>query len=256
MAELELIFKYYLLMFVRVGAILILFPGFGSVSFPRIAKVFIIFAISMVVVMQHKAMIVPAFNDNIIYSVFIIKEAFIGFFIGFFAQLPFLAVKAAGDIISFNTMFSFATVLDPMQNQSVTLWGEFYDLFAILIFFVINGHLLIVKAINYSFDKISVLQSLVFHDAVLTRSTEVLSTILFAGMAIAAPIVLVLFVSNISMGIISRTMPQFNVLMVGMPLQIMLAFIIIIFTLPMDAGIIKNIFSKMYADIHYILGAL
>jgi flagellar biosynthetic protein FliR len=256
MEQLVLVFKYYLLMAVRVSAMLILFPGFGAAAFPRIAKIFIICVVSILVIMRSHPVIVPAFSDNLIFSLFVAKEAFLGFFIGFFSQLPFVAVKSAGEIISFNTMFSMASVIDPTQESNATVWGEFYDIMGILVFFIINGHLIILKAIMYSFEKISVLDTIVMNQAVMERITGVGSSIFLAGAVIAAPVMLALFISNIGLGIVSRTMPQFNVFMVGIPMQIMIAFILIIVTIPVDAEIVRNIIQKMFRDIHYVLSVL
>jgi flagellar biosynthetic protein FliR len=256
MAALVLALKYYLLMAVRVSGIIILFPGFGSSAFPRIAKVLIIFMISMMVIMRSHAVIVPAFEDNLIFAIYIVKEAFLGFFIGFFSQLPFMAVKAGGDIISFNTMFSMSSVLDPSQETRNTVWSEFYDIMSILIFFVMNGHLVVLKAIMYSFEKISVLNTVTMNQAVMDKITGVGSAIFLAGITIAAPVMLALFISNIGLGIVSRTMPQFNIFMVGTPLQIMLAIILVIVTIPVDTEIVRNLIQKMFRDIQFVISAL
>jgi flagellar biosynthetic protein FliR len=251
--ELILVLKFYALMAVRISAIIILFPGFGSTGFPGIAKIFIIGAISLVVIMGTPAIAAPVLSDNIMFAVYIIKEAFIGFFIGFFSQVPFMAVRAAGDMISFNTMFSMANVIDPTMEQQVTVWGEFYNIMAMLMFFAINGHLIILKGIVYSFAKISVLEPIVFNQAVLEKVTTASGSIFMAGVLIAAPVAVTLFMSNISMGIVSRTMPQFNVFMVGIPLQIMLAFMLIIIMVPMDIEIIRNIIARMFTQINGLL---
>ncbi len=255
MEELILVLKFYLLMAVRVSAIIILFPGFGSTGFPAIAKIFIIGAISLVVMMGTPAVVAPILSDNVMFSVFVVKEAFIGFFIGFFSQFPFMAVRAAGDIVSFNTMFSMANVIDPSMQQQVTVWGEFYNIMAMLIFFSMNGHLIILKAIVFSFRKISVLDPVVFNQAVLSSVTGTAGAIFMAGVLIAAPVAVTLFMSNVSMGVVSRTMPQFNVFMVGIPLQIMLAFVLIIVTIPMDSELVRNLMGRMFAEINGLLAA-
>jgi flagellar biosynthetic protein FliR len=251
-----LVLKFYVLMAVRISAIIILFPGFGSTGFPAIAKVFIIGALSLVVMMGTPAVAAPVLADNIIFSIYIVKEAFIGFFIGFLSQIPFMAVRAAGDMISFNTMFSMANVIDPTMEQQVTVWGEFYNIMATLVFFVMNGHLIILKAITFSFAKISVLAPVMLDQDVLRHVTGVASSIFIAGVLIAAPVAVTLFMSNVSMGVVSRTMPQFNVFVVGMPLQIMLAFILIIVTVPMDTELVGNVIGRMFGEINGLIAAL
>jgi flagellar biosynthetic protein FliR len=62
--------------------------------------------------------------------------------------------------------------------------------------------------------------------------------------------------SNVSMGVVSRTMPQFNVFVVGMPLQIMLAFILIIVTVPMDTELVGNVIGRMFGEINGLIAAL
>lgn len=255
MMNLEIILKYYLLIFVRVSAVMILFPGFGSSVFPREAKVLIILIVSLVIAIGFPPIFVPAFSDNLIYTGYIIKEIVLGMVIGFVSQMPFLAATAGGDIISFASNFSMAQVVDPSQGTRNTIFGEFYDLLAVLIFFIINGHLIVIQALHYSFTVIPVNSALHLGPEIWKVLVSTGTIVLLAGTAIAAPVVVVLFISNVAMGIISKTMPTFNVFMVGMPLQMVLAFVVILLTIGVDSNIIRNLFDRMFHDINYIIKA-
>jgi flagellar biosynthetic protein FliR len=82
------------------------------------------------------------------------------------------------------------------------------------------------------------------------------TSIIAAGVMIAAPVAVALLVSNFSMGLISRTMPQFNVFFIGIPLQIILAFLLIILTIQADTSIINNIFERMFMELNAVLRIL
>lgn len=256
MVELLIALKYYFLIGVRISAIVILLPGFSSAAFPSIAKVFVIIVLTFLACFNLKFVPILGIEDNVIFALYIIKEILVGLMIGFFSQLPFMAARTAGDIISFKTMFSMANVVDPSFEQRVTIWGQFYDIMALFVFFIINGHLILFRAILYSFEKISVSSVLSVNMPILEKIITIVTSTIAAGIMIAAPVAVALLVSNFSMGLISRTMPQFNVFFIGIPLQIILAFLLIIITIQVDTSIINNIFERMFLELNALLRIL
>jgi flagellar biosynthetic protein FliR len=256
MEELLTGLKYYLLIGARISAVIILLPGFSSNAFPFIAKIFVIIALTLITGLNLTFIPIAGLEDNAIFALYVIKEIVIGLMIGFFSQLPFMAARTAGDIISFKTMFSMANVVDPSFGQRLTVWGQFYDIMALFVFFIINGHLILFRAILYSFEKISVASTLAVNMPILEKIVATGTSIIAAGVMIAAPVAVALLVSNFSMGLISRTMPQFNVFFIGIPLQIILAFLLIILTIQADTSIINNIFERMFMELNAVLRIL
>ncbi len=245
--------KYYLLILVRVSGFFVFFPGFGTNIIPVFIKTLLIFIFWISISFSIKGQYISLLLDNSIYFLLIIKEIFLGFLMGFFVYLPFMAVRIAGELISFKTMFSISNVVAPTSGERTTLWGQFFEIYIILIFFAINGHLLFFKALFYSLEKIPVNMFFMFDIDTFNKLLKVLSNVFLSGVAIAMPVVFIVFVMNLLIGILSKTMPQFNIFYIGLPLNILIVFLIIIFTSKINAEIINNIINNVFYHLHIFL---
>ncbi len=256
MEEAILALKANFLAAVRVSAVIFMMPGLGSRVFPPVAKIFLTVVVSIIVILSLPQAPNHLYANDAVYAIYIVKEALLGIFIGFFAQLPFIAVKAAGEMISFNTMFSMATVINPADSTQSTVFGEFYNIAAIFVYFAINGHHMLMEAIFFTFRQIPVADMVNFSGGAVSVLNGWGSVIFYAGVAISAAVIAVLLVTNIAMGIISKTMPALNIMIVGLPIQILLAFGVIFATLSVDTGVIRNIFIKMFSDLSALIKLL
>jgi len=223
----NLIYLFFLIM-ARYFGLFLITPIFSSVAILRQVK--IILALLMAVItflLTYQAANIAAPAHDLEVILYLIKELSIGIFMGFIIYIFFAAIQLAGQFIDLRMGFRIANVVDPMTGASSPIIGQFKNIFTILVFLSINGHLMIIKSLNKSFDIIPLGQ--VSYDANLWRFLFRRSADLFIiGFKIALPIMGTLFIVDIMLGFLARAVPQMNIFIIGLPLKILIGFILLI----------------------------
>ncbi len=217
--------------FVRILAVFTSAPVFSSRAFPVRARI----ALAFLVALASQATLPPApiigFNDPQAFGV-LIQQIGVGLSIGFAVQLVFSAVELAGEVVGFQMGLNFASFFDPTMNSQSSAVARFFGEMTSLLFVVMNGHLMVLMAVNRSFEAFPLDQN--FLQALAQMNIYKLGKDLFAsGLWIALPMIGVLMFTNFALGIISRIAPQMNIFAIGFPITLVVGLIGITFTLPM-----------------------
>jgi flagellar biosynthetic protein FliR len=147
-------------------------------------------------------------------------------------RLVFAAVELAGEVVGFQMGLNFASFFDPAMNNQSSAVAIFFSQMTSLLFVVMNGHLMVLMAVNRSFQAFPIDQN--FLQALGQMKLYKLGTDLFASaLWIALPMVGLLMFTNLALGIISRVAPQLNIFAIGFPITLLVGLIGIAFTLPM-----------------------
>lgn len=148
-----------------------------------------------------------------------VRSMVIGLMLGFTLNLVFVAVRFAGDIAGMQVGFSIVNAFDPMTNSQISVISQFYHMLAVMLFFASGAHLMLISAMFQS-----CLALPPFGSGPLTGGAWYLlrefSSVFATGLRIAAPIVIVLLLISAAMGVVVKTVPQLNVLVVGFPIKI------------------------------------
>lgn len=149
----------------------------------------------------------------------VVRSLVVGALLGFTINLVFTAVRYAGSIVGMQIGFAIVNSYDPMSNSQISVISQLYYLLAVLLFFVTGAHQILVAAMYQSCIVVPPFSS---GDPVggawfLVRE---FGTVFTLGLQIAAPVVIVLLLVSASMGVIVKTVPQLNVLVVGFPIKI------------------------------------
>ncbi len=217
--------------FLRVLAVFASAPIFSSRSVPMRTKIGLAFVIA---VCMQPALPEPPMVSLTSSEAFgaIIQQISIGVAIGLAVRIVFAAVEMAGEIVGLQMGLNFAGFFDPTTNSQTSTVGRFFGNMAMLLFVVMNGHLLLILAVASSFHAFPVGDGML--SAVSTmRLHELGGLIFFYGLWIALPMIGMLLFVNVVMGIMSRIAPQMNVFAIGFPLTISIGLLGIAFTLPM-----------------------
>jgi len=217
--------------FLRVLAVFTSAPVFSSKAIPTRAKI----ALAFFVALASQASLPPAptigINDPQAFGV-VLQQVGIGLAIGFAVRLVFAAVELAGEVVGFQMGLNFAAFFDPAMNTQSSAVARFFGQMTLLLFVVMNGHLMVLMAINKSFVAFPVDQN--FLEALSQMQLQKLGTELFASaLWIALPMVGMLMFANLALGIISRVAPQMNIFAVGFPITLVVGLVGIAVTLPM-----------------------
>ena len=220
--SIELIQGFFWIL-LRVSVILFMLPLFGARGIPTLWKVGMAMVIAIVI-----TPVVPlptrfpqtAFEITLAVG----AEALMGLSLGLAAKMLLSAVQLAGQFMSFQMGFSMARAIDPHTGVQSTALSQFLYLFTVLIFFAIDGHHMFIRALASSFTA-APLNGLSFDPTLATVLIKTSARMFLIALKIAAPIMIALFLSNLCLGIVARTVPQVNILMIGFPLNIGLGLI-------------------------------
>ncbi|MFQ5659270.1 MAG: flagellar biosynthetic protein FliR [Gammaproteobacteria bacterium] len=238
--------------FFRIGGLVMTAPVIGTRSIPVRIRLLIAIAITLVIapVISLPSTIDPLSLEGILVSV---QQVIIGIAMGFTIRVVFIVLEMSGQLIGQLMGLLLASMVDPTNGNRVPIIGQFYLLLATLLFLSIDGHLIMIKALANSFQKLPVGMHGITRDAVwlfLNWTGTVLST----AVLIALPAVASLLIVNLSFGVMTRASPQLNIFAVGFPVMIMLGMFIIMFTLNGFAPLMINIFEQSFSMLDRITG--
>jgi type III secretion protein T len=223
------------LMFLFVGRIfpiLTLSPFFGGKVLPRPIKV--CFGISLFAIMLPRLLEVTTsqFEFNIWLGLLLMKELFIGFLLGFTFSLPFTMVQNAGVFIDNQRGGASLMVNDPtLQNQSSPL-GTIFNMVLIVLFYNVGGPMAVIEAVLNSFEILPLDQ--IPSPAFFAESSpfrvgmiSMYNKLLVISVQLAAPGLMMIFLTDVFLGIANRLAPQVQVTFLGLPLKSFLALAIV-----------------------------
>lgn len=206
-----------------------LMPGLGESYVPvrvRLLAAALITAIIFPVVDP----LLPGPPDKLMAIVLLLLgEGLIGVFIGTVARVLVSALITAGTVIAFLIGFANAVLFNPMLQDQGALTAVFLSLLGTLLIFVTNAHHLMFVAMVDSYTLFAPGSVPPFDDFAETIS-RLVSGSFNVGVQLAAPFILVSTLFYISLGLLARLMPQFQVFFVGLPLQIILGLAVFMVT--------------------------
>lgn len=148
-----------------------------------------------------------------------VRSLVVGALMGLTMNLVFTAVRYAGEVAGMQIGFAIVNAFDPMSNSQISIISQFYYLLAVLLFFTTGAHHTLVGAMHQSCLAVPPFGTLNAAGGAWELLRE-FSGVFTAGLRIAAPVALVLLLVSASMGVVVKTVPQINVLVVGFPIKI------------------------------------
>ncbi len=219
-----------LLVFVRIGAAMMLLPGIGE---PYVsARVRLLLALSLsLLVAPVLSDTLPALPDSpALLGLLILGEAVIGIFLGTMTRFFMAALTTAGMMIAYSSALANALVNDPSAAQQGSIAGSFLTLVALLVIFALDLHHLMLRALVESYQLFAPGEALPIGDFSETIARVMAKTFLLS-FQIAAPFIAVSTIFYLGIGLLSRLMPQVQIFFVAMPLQMTLGLMLIAITL-------------------------
>lgn len=250
-------FSVFLLVFVRVSAFFVTMPLFSYRTLPSLFRIGFAFFMS---VLMYTTVYRGTIELDAEYFMLILKEAAVGLFIGFIAYMVLSMIQAAGSLIDFQMGFAIANVIDPQTGVQTPLIGQYLYMFSLLLLLAVDGHHMLLDGIFYSYQFIPLDQAgFGFNDPNLLEYVVKSFAMLFLiAFQMAVPVVAVLFLVDVALGIVARTVPQMNVFVVGFPIKIAVSFIVIFIVMGVIFGVIQQLFETMghvMRDVMELLGS-
>ena len=171
-------------------------------------------------------------------------ELAIGALMGFSAKMLFAGVSMAGEVIGFQMGVSVANVFDPSSGQQVALIGQLQYTFAMLLFVMLDGHHMLVRALVDSYAIVPP-GAIGLSQPVVDHFTSLLTNIFVIGLQIGAPLVVSLTAANFAMGLVARSVPQMNIFVVGFPFTIALGLFLLVTSMPFFVQALVALHSRL-----------
>ena len=242
--------QLYLLIFVRVFALLAVAPITSSSGIPAIVRAALsLFTTVAVFPMVHEAgYAIP--ESGLMFAGLLAGEMAIGILTGFFLQLIYAVFLMAGQFFSLQIGFSASVVFDPVAQEEIPIIGQFLNYFAMFVFLAANGfYKLFYIGVFRSFQNVNAYSFLSHKEHIYTMTFSAIGMLFQQALIISMPILGSLFLVSVSMGLLAKAAPQMNLLMMGFPVAITVAFFIILLSVPYLVSAFSSLIDEKFYQI-------
>ena len=232
-------FLIFTLVLARVSGLVLTAPVFGTREIPIQVRGLFAFSLAALVAPLQFATPIEYPHSVFNYLTFVGVEVMVGLVFGMGIMILFTGVQVAGRLIGQASGMALAEVASPGTNDSVPIHAQLLNLLTLAVFVTVGGHRLLIAAMLDTFEVLPAGHAAIpmgIGDTITTLLTQSFSL----GIRAAAPVLMALLLSTVVMGLISRTMPQFNILAVGFGLNSMIALA----TLSLTLGTIAYLFHN------------
>jgi flagellar biosynthesis protein FliR len=232
-----------LLVTIRVSAWIAIAPPFNNSAIPSMVKVALALALAMAIGPNLASQAPPPELFPILTAVLL--QVVVGLTLGFLADMLFSAIKAAGELIDLASGFTLASLYDPVSNVSVSMFGRVHQLVAVTLLFALNGHLFLPRGFMASYDVFPLHPVSI---GALTRTvTSNVGLFFVSALEIAAPVMVVLFLADLALGLVSRAVPSLNVFVMSFPIKILLTLSLASVAVAALPGAVSSILDHVIA---------
>jgi flagellar biosynthetic protein FliR len=234
-----------MLIMTRVLAFLILVPVLSGMAIPMIIRLTLAFALSLAL-FATGLMGTATYHDSAVgFIILIVQEFMTGAVMGFVVFFVFNILLFAGQFIDFSMGLAMANVMDPIQQIQVPVMGNLLFLMANAFLVVTGGLHAVLRVFFDSYRVLPMGSASIIDNASLAQFMVVqMVSFLTVAVSVAIPIVGTMLVVDVCLGIMVKAVPQMNVFVVGMPLKVLLGFILVF-------AIMVPSFNLIYDNVFY-----
>ncbi len=234
----------FLALVLRIGLVLFLLPFFSGQQVPAMIKAGACFSISLLLYPSLKDVVQPVPLDMTGLVLVVVAELIIGMLLALSCVLILAAFQHAGEGISFQMGLGFAQVADPHTGNQVTMLSRWFNLLGLLLFFSLDGHHYLLRAIVGSFHTIP-LGAGVLTPLNYERMIALSAEVFVIAVKLAAPVMVVILMLQFGLGLMGKFAPQMNILMTSFPLSIMLGLLFLGFSVMVVGDAMTQILGHM-----------
>ena len=217
-------FRSFFLILVRVSVIIFMLPFFNARIIPMLPKIGLVLIVTIILfpVLNNKMVEFPETLWGM--GQLIIAELIIGMILGLLVQIFFEGVRIMGQLVGFQTGFAITNILDPTSGIQVSIFGNFAYLVAVVLFLIFNGHHILLNAMRESFEIINP-GALSLNRQLFQKILEVSGEMFVIAIKIGAPAIAALLFTKVAFGLITKLIPQMNIMIVAFPVQIVVGLL-------------------------------
>ena len=219
-------------------------PFFNTKNVPALAKIGLSVFVSILIFGSVDTTTVE-YTGVLGYAVIVLKEGITGLLIGLAASVCNSIILFAGNIIDMDIGLSMAQEFDAQTNSQVTITGNMYNYFLLLLLLATNMHHYILRAIVDSFQVIPVNGQVFDWDSLMTSMIRYMGDMFVIAFRIILPVFACIMILNCILGIMAKVAPQMNMFAVGIQMKVLVGLSVLFLTVSLLPGISDFVFTEM-----------
>ncbi len=240
----------------RMAGLIFMNPVFGRRNIPNNVKagMTLIFTILVYSTMEEPGLSYN-FTSSFLYGFILLKEFLVGYVLGYVMELFLFVITHAGTIIDFHMGLSMSMVYDPQTNAQIAMTGNVYQIFYTLIFFAVDGHLVLLRTLLRSGELVP------YGEVVFTQGLAMAVLDLFRGCIVLAvrfafPIIAIEFLVEVGVGIMMKIAPQVNVFVINIQIKIAIGFLTLLLLVSPMKSWLEELMHQMLQSMGEILSLM
>lgn len=237
-------FEILILILVRISCFVFVAPFYGTNNVPAQAKIGLSLMVSILIfgfVDQSAVTYTGVFG----YAVIVLREGITGLLMGLAANICNSIILFAGNIIDMDIGLSMAQEFDPMTNSQVTITGNLYQYFILLLLVATDMHHYLLRALVDSYEVIPVNAQVFDWDSLAGSMAQYMTDMFVIAFRIVLPVFACIMILNCILGIMAKVAPQMNMFAVGMQMKVLVGLGVLFLTVTLLPGIADFIFKEM-----------
>ena len=221
----------FMMVFARLAGLIMFQPILGALSIPmRIRAIFIIGLSALVTPFVHSAGVMPHTLFGL--AIALGGEMLLGMLVGLVVAICFVGVQMGGTLVAQESGLAFGQIADPSTGEQMAVLSAVYVQLTGVVYLIVGGHRALLSVCLDTFETIPLLGETGLAQAGADMLVDALTVGGAVAIRVAAPAVLTLFLVNMALGFISRTVPQLNIVTIGFSLKALIGFVIMAISLP------------------------
>jgi len=234
----------FALVFLRIIAFVVAWPVFGTQLLPVPVKVLLALVLSVVLfpVVKMQNLDLIKISDELILISF--REILIGLFLGFLLKFFFFAVSIAGELMGISSGLASAQLFNPAVGSQTNVMEQGHLILATLFLLATNGHHLFIQGLAQSFETVPI-SAVGINYGSFSSLALVIRDAFTIGVKMASPVIVAIFLTNLTMGLLGRAVPQLNVMMTSFQVTIVVSVAVFFITIPLLIGEMDGLVQLM-----------
>ncbi len=244
-------FMLFSLILMRMSGFVFLNPVLGRRNIPAMAKTGIAMALTVLVYFVASGTEINV-TSPLEFGLLLFKEFILGYFLGFIMVLFDFAVTYAGSIADFMMGLSMSTVYDAQNGVQVALTGNILQIYFMLMFFAVDGHLALMDILVTSADIVPYGQITVGPE-VTQAVIDVFCECVVLAAKLVFPIIAIELLMDIGAGILMKIIPQINLFVLSIQLRVILGIVMMLLLISPMGDFLGDLISQMMRAVQHML---
>jgi flagellar biosynthetic protein FliR len=241
----RVLFLGYFLVALRVAVVLAMTPVLYAMPIPARVRAALVLVLATVLAACLPANEVPQVSDTGALFESAFSELGLGATLGLGVLLAFSAFAVAGNLLDVQIGFGIAQVFDPVSNRFSPLLVSAFSYAAVVVFFLVDGHHALLRGVAYSLQAFPVGRPWLLQ-ATAVPVLKQAGAVFALGFALAAPVVFCVLLVELALGVVSRNLPQINMLALGIPIKIVVGMAVLSLWFTGMGGATGRIYATIY----------